>query len=109
MITGLDTNILCYALDAVYPEHSKVEDLLTNLSPEKVIALNPTVLHETYHTIVFYLEWLPEEAVKRLALMLKHPYIEFFNQTKKTSIIALNLSAKHELRGEETPLSWQII
>ena len=101
MIIGLDTNILCYALDPAYPEHDKIKDLLTNLSPDRVIALNPTVLHETYHTLVFYLEWFPEEAARKLGMLLKHPYIEFFNQTQKTTLIALHLSVKHNLGGRD--------
>ena len=101
MIIGLDTNILCYALDPAYPEHDNVKDLLTNLSPENTVALNPTILHETYHTLVFSLEWFPEEAAGRLSMLLKHPYIEFFNQTKKTRRIALNFSVKHNLGGRD--------
>ena len=101
MIIGLDTNILCYALDPVYPEHGKVADLLMTLSPDRVVALNPTVLHEAYHTLVYYLEWSPEEAARRLVALLRHPFIEFFNQTQKTSIIALNLSVKHHLGGRD--------
>jgi predicted nucleic acid-binding protein len=98
---GLDTNILCYALDPAYHEHSNLKNLLINLSPENTVALNPTVLHETYHTLVFSLEWFPEEAAGRLSMLLKHPYVEFFNQTKKTTQIALNLSVKHSLGGRD--------
>jgi predicted nucleic acid-binding protein len=101
VITGADTNILCYALDKKYPEHEKVKDLLTTLSSENIIALNPTVLHEAYHTLVFYSEWTPEEAARRLTALLRHPYIKFFNQTQKTSLIALNLSVKHNLDGRD--------
>ena len=102
MIIGLDTNILCYALDPAYPEHNKIKDLLTSLSTENVVALNPTVLHETYHTLVFNLEWLPQEAAGRLAMLLKHPFIEFFNHTQKTTLTALNLSVKHNLGGRDS-------
>ncbi|MCW4004493.1 MAG: PIN domain-containing protein [Candidatus Bathyarchaeota archaeon] len=101
MIVGLDTNILCYALDPAYPEHAKVKNLLTNLSPENMVAINPTVLHEAYHTLVHYLEWTPEEAARRLLAMLKHPYIKFYNQTQKTSQIALHLATKHGLDGRD--------
>lgn len=101
MIAGVDTNILCYALDPSYPEHESTAKLLTSLSSEKILALNPTVLHETYHTLVFYLEWLPQEASKRLILLLRHPYIEFLNQTQRTTIIALNISVKHNLGGRD--------
>ena len=101
MIVGLDTNILCYTLDPVYPEHEKVKHILLTLSTEDRIALNPTVLHEAYHTLVYYLEWTPEETRKRLTALLKHPYIEFYNQTKKTSIIALNLALHDTTSVEE--------
>jgi predicted nucleic acid-binding protein len=98
---GLDTNIVCYALTNSYSEHEKVKDLLFTLSPENLVALNPTVLHETYHTLVHYSEWVPEEVARRLTALLRHPYIEFYNQTQKTSIIALNLAVKNKLGGRE--------
>lgn len=101
MIVGLDTNILCYALDSAYPEHEKVKELLLTLSPENRIALNPTVLHETYHTLVYYLQWIPKEAVTRLSALIKHPFILFYNQTRKTSLIGLSLSVKYELDGRD--------
>lgn len=34
-------------------------------------------------------------------LLLKHPYVEFFSQTKKISRIAINLSVKHNLGGRD--------
>jgi predicted nucleic acid-binding protein len=101
MLTGLDTNILCYALDPAYPEHKKLKNLLTNLSQENVVAINPTVLHETYHTLVFSQKWVPSEARKRLKMLLTHPYVEFFSQTKKTSTVALNLAVQYKLGGRD--------
>jgi predicted nucleic acid-binding protein len=98
---GLDTNILCYAVNSRYPEHEKVKNLLIDLSPENIVAINPTVLHEAYHTLVYYSQWEPEEAARRLAALLKHPYIEFYNQTQKTTQIALNLAVKHNLDGRD--------
>lgn len=101
MITGLDTNILCYALDPAYPEHETLKNLLISLSPENRVAINPTILHETYHTLVFGQKWVPSETGRRLKTLLMHPYIEFFSQTKKTCVIALNLSVQHELGGRD--------
>jgi predicted nucleic acid-binding protein len=101
MIAGLDTNILCYALDPAYPEHEKLKNLLIALSQENSVAINPTTLHETYHTLVFGQKWVPNEARRRLKMLLKHPYIEFFSQTKKTSVIALDLSVQHKLGGRD--------
>jgi predicted nucleic acid-binding protein len=101
MIAGLDTNILCYALDPAYPEHEKLKNLLIALSQENSVAINPTTLHETYHTLVFGQKWVSNEARRRLKMLLKHPYIEFFSQTKKTSVIALDLSVQHKLGGRD--------
>jgi predicted nucleic acid-binding protein len=101
LTVGIDTNILCYALDPAYPEHNSLRHVLIDLSEESTIALNPTILHETYHVLVFYLEWQPEEAAGRLSMLLKHPYVQFFNQTKKTTQIALHLSVKHNLGGRD--------
>ncbi|MGB9915492.1 MAG: type II toxin-antitoxin system VapC family toxin [Candidatus Bathyarchaeales archaeon] len=99
---GLDTNILCYALDPAYPEHEKLKTLLLNLSSENRAALNPTIIHETYHTLVFSQKWVTSEAAKRLKMLLKHPYIEFFNQTKKTTAIALTIANQHKLGGRDS-------
>ena len=101
MITGMNTNVLCYSLDPAYPEHGKLKDLLLNLSPENRVAVNPTILHETYHTLVFGQKWLPSEAKRRLQMLMRHPYVVFFNQTKRTCTIGLNLAVKHNLGGRD--------
>jgi len=101
MIIGLDANILCYALDEEYPEHKKARSLILNLSADIKIALNPTTLHETYHTLVFGQKWIPKDAAETLKMLLKHPNTKFLNQTMKNSIIALTLSVQHELGGRD--------
>src|SRR5665647_117306 len=101
MIVGLDANIICYAFDDAYPEHEKLKDLLLKLSPENKIALNPTTIHEAYHTLVFSQKWTPEESADALKVLLNNPYSEFNNQTRKTSIIALNLSVQYNLGGRD--------
>jgi len=101
MMVGLDANVICYAVDSSYPEHEKVADLFLNLSSENVVAMNPTTLHEAYHTLVFGQKWVPEDAAKRLKLLLLHPYVAFFNQTKKHCNLALTLSVQHSLGGRD--------
>jgi predicted nucleic acid-binding protein len=101
MIVGLDANIICYALDDAYPEHEKLKGLLLNLSAENKVALNPTTIHEAYHVLVFSQKWTPQETADALKILLKNPYTEFFNQTRKTSTIALNLSVQHKLGGRD--------
>jgi hypothetical protein len=69
MIIGLDANIICYALDEEYSEHEKLKDLFSNLSSGNKVALNPTTLHEAYHTLVFGQKWIPEDAQRTLKLL----------------------------------------
>jgi len=71
------------------------------LSPDYRVAINPTILHETYNTLVFGQKWVSDEARKRLRMLLKHPYVEFLNQTRKICNVALNLAVKHELGGRD--------
>jgi predicted nucleic acid-binding protein len=101
MIAGLDANVLCYALDDTYAEHEKVKGLLINSSPDNKIALNPTTIHEAFHVLVFGQKWKPEEAADALKTLLEDPYAEFFNQTRKISVTALNLSVQHKLGGRD--------
>ena len=101
MIAGLDTNVLCFALDDTYVEHDRVKGLLINSSSDNKIALNPTTIHEASHVLVFSQKWKPQEAADALKTILGDPYSEFFNQTRKISIIALNLSVKHSLGGRD--------
>ncbi len=100
MLAGLDANVLCYALDNAYPEHEKAKCLLF-LSVANKVALNPTVIHETYHTLVFSQKWTPKEAADSLKILLQNPNVEFLNQTRKISTIALNLSVQHKLDGRD--------
>ncbi len=102
MIVGLDTNIICYALDDDYPENKMLNDLLLNLSPEYKIAINPTTIHEAYHVLVYGHKWFPEEAAKAIGLLLRNPYTEFYSQTRKTSSIALNIAVQHKLGGRDS-------
>jgi predicted nucleic acid-binding protein len=88
-------------MEPTYPEHKKLANFFGQLAAQNTVALNPTVLHETYHVLVFYLQWQPQEAADRLSLLLKHPHIQFFNQTKQTTQTALKLAAKHNLCGRD--------
>jgi predicted nucleic acid-binding protein len=101
LVVGLDTNILCYSLDPAYPEHGRLGSLLLDLSPENVVAINPTIIHEAYHTLVFGQKFAPAEASRRLQLLLRHPFIEFYGQTRRTCLIGMNLAVRHGLGGRD--------
>jgi predicted nucleic acid-binding protein len=98
---GLDTNILCYALDPAFPENPRCRRILLDASPENRLGINPTVLHETYHTLVFYQKWVPSEARRRLVTLLQDPYLEFYSQTRRISQIALDIAVRNKLGGRD--------
>jgi predicted nucleic acid-binding protein len=58
---GIDSNVLVAYLVPEHPDHESTAAL-----PEERHAVNPTVLHETYHTTVFKLKRRPGDAVKAL-------------------------------------------
>ena len=101
MLTGLDTNILVYMLDPIYPEH-KYCNFIEKLSPNFTLCINPTVIHEAYHTLVYSQKWVREDARKKLEALINHPYTKFYNQTKKVSIEALKIAEKYKLGGRDS-------
>ncbi|MGD0804574.1 MAG: hypothetical protein ABSA11_10950 [Candidatus Bathyarchaeia archaeon] len=78
-----------------------MKGLLLSLSPEKTVAINPTVIHEAYHTLVYGQKFTRAEASSRLGLVLNHPYIYFLNQTKRTCQIGLDIANRYMLGGRD--------
>ena len=78
-VVGLDSNILSYALDSAFPEHKETSSILENLSLKEQIAVNSTVIYETYHTLVRKQKWLKEDAAERLTLLMRQKDIIFLN------------------------------
>lgn len=103
MTVGLDTNILCYALDPVFNEHKKASSLLIRIIRSKQkISVNSTIIHETYHTLVFKQKWVPDDARTKILAFLRHPQIQFQNQTKKISLLALKLAVNLGIGGRDS-------
>ncbi len=103
MTIGLDTNILCYALDPAFTEHKKASSLVIKVTKSKQkISVNSTTIHETYHTLVFKQKWVPDDARTKIIAFIRHPQIEFQNQTKKISLLALELAVGLNLGGRDS-------
>lgn len=100
-LIGLDTNIISYALDPAFEEHKKASSILKRLSPRFKVAINPTVLHESYHTLVYKQKWFRPEASNRLLLLIRQKHVLFLNQTKSISRNGLYLADKYELGGRD--------
>lgn len=65
------------------------------------MAVNPTVILESYHALVYGQKFTRAEASNRLRLLLKHPYIRFLNQTRRTCLIGLDIATRYKLGGRD--------
>jgi len=93
---AIDSNVLVAYLDRDHPQHDKVRALAL-----KGIALNPTVIHETSHALVFKLKWRREEAGRVLREILADPEVLFLNQTRETTRVGLILAEQYHLGGRD--------
>jgi len=93
---AIDSNVLAAYLDREHPQHSKVSPLAS-----RRVALNPTVVHETYHTLVFKMKWTPNDAADALREVLDDSNILFLNQTKDTTKTGLKFAERYGLGGRD--------
>ena len=96
---GMDSNILVYALDPTFPEHDKAKSAI--LSSDGW-AVNATVIHETYHTLVFRRKISSIDSKRKIVEFLEERRTSFINLTKSISLFALDLAAKTNLGGRDS-------
>ena len=94
---AVDSNVLVAYLDKDHPQHGKVRPLA-----RRRVALNPTVLHETYHTLVFKMKWDRDEASKTLLEIIDDAEVLFLNQTKETTRIGLRFAEHYAIGGRDS-------
>jgi len=83
ILIGLDSNILAYALDPAFPEHEAAKRAILGADSWYV---NPTVVHEVYHALVFKRKKEPVSAKRKLVEFLADRRTLFMNQTKLVSV-----------------------
>jgi predicted nucleic acid-binding protein len=93
---AVDSSVLVAYLDRDHPQHRKVGSLAS-----RRVALNPTVVHETYHTLVFKMKWASNDASEVLTEILDETNILFLNQTKEATKIGLRFAERHALGGRD--------
>ena len=76
-------------MDRDHPQHERVKSLAS-----KRVALNPTVIHEAYHALVFKLKWSPQQARPVLREALDDRSNLFLNQTLDTTRTGLALAER---------------
>jgi predicted nucleic acid-binding protein len=93
---GIDTNVLVAYLDKDHPAHKRTERL-----SRQTVALNPTIVHEAYHTLVFKMKWTPHEASTVLIGASSDGDNLFINQTLTTTRIGLHIATRYGLGGRD--------
>jgi predicted nucleic acid-binding protein len=97
-LNGIDSSILVYALDPTTDEHVKARDsiLLT-----QTWAINPTVVHESYHTLVFKRGMSPGDGRLKLRALVRDRRTAFLNLTKAVSLYSLDIGPEFNLGGRD--------
>ncbi len=91
---GIDSNVLLAYLMPDHPDHNLTQGLT-----RKAHAVNPTVLHETYHASVFKLKRRPDQTVRTLLDYMR--FVLCLPVTAGTVNIGLKLALKHSLGGRD--------
>ena len=91
---GIDSNVVLAYLIPDHPDHRKTQVLVGSLH-----VVNPTVIHETYHTSVFKLRRNPSETARVLL-----DYVDLALCLPIDTLTAkrgLRLAARHSLGGRD--------
>jgi len=91
---GIDSNVLLAYLIPEHPRHDAVKSLAGRNH-----AVNPTVMHETYHTAVFKLGRRPEHTIKALLGYMR--LVLCLPLTSNTVKLGLKLASQHGLGGRD--------
>jgi len=99
ILNGIDSSILVFALDPDIEEHPEAMNAVMSTSD---LAMNPTVIHETYHTLVFKRKMQPKDARSKLRTLIKEKKAHCFNITKTISLYSLDLASEFNLGGRDS-------
>ena len=98
-MNGVDSSILVYAMDPLTAEHDRAKRAIVALGDW---ALNPTVVHEVYHALVFKRGMLPQDAKSKLRVLVNDRRTKFLNITKTISLYSLDLASEFNLGGRDS-------
>jgi predicted nucleic acid-binding protein len=93
---GIDTSVLVAYLDKDHPSHKRTEWL-----SRESVALNPTIIHEAYHTLVFKMKWRARDASRVLVEASTDERNLFINQTLTTTRVGLDIATRYQLGGRD--------
>lgn len=92
---GIDSNVLIAYIAEVHPDHDKVGPIV-----KKNHAVNPTVIHETYHTCVFKLRAEPKCTISLLLNYMRRAL--FLDMTYNTTEVGLKIASDYGIGGRDS-------
>jgi len=92
---GIDSNVLIAYIVKAHPDHDKV-----GLVEKKNHAVNPTVIHETYHTCVFKLRAEPKDVTSLLLDYMRRAL--FLDMTHVTAEVGLKIASDYGIGGRDS-------
>jgi len=95
---GIDTNVLVAFLDKEHPDNPKTKMLVEH----QYHAVNPTIIHEACHTLVYKQKWRREDAKNTLNDYIDLNTTLFLDQTKKITRLGLEIGVNYELGGRDS-------
>jgi predicted nucleic acid-binding protein len=86
-------------MDPTTEEHKRAKDAILGLQNW---AINPTVVHETYHSLVFKRKILPNDAGIKIGTFVRDGRTKFLNITKTISLDSIRLAIESKLGGRDS-------
>ncbi len=98
-MNGLDPSIVVYALDPTTEEHGKPKDSILSIQRW---AVNATVVHEVYHTLVFKRGFSSADSRLKLGTLVRDSRTAFPNPTKAISLYSMELASEFDVGGRDS-------
>jgi predicted nucleic acid-binding protein len=86
-------------LDPTFSEHDKAKKAILSLDGW---AVNATVIHETYHTLVLWREISSTDSRRKIIGFLEEKRTFFIDLTRSISLFALDLADRTNLGGRDS-------
>lgn len=96
---GVDSSLLISAMDPTIHEHVKARDAILKLEGW---AVNSTVVHEVYHSLVFKRKMTARDASSKVKAFVRDRRTRFLNITRPISIYSIDLAVRFRMGGRDS-------
>lgn len=97
-MNGIDSSIIVYSMDPSVQEHVKAKRTILSLEEW---AINPTVIHEVYHALVYKRRMRPEDVKTKIRTLIQDRRTRFLNLNRTVSLYSLDLAVQYGIGGRD--------